>query len=222
MPNLSDGPGPGQGIGDAKREGRLMAAAIRRSFYDQMKVRWGDRTHPKRKPDWKFGCLYPEWYQNHAHHEAAHAVVARILGVDVSYAALFPYEPKNAPRRLWPILNKLEGAILSGTVQTADCDPELDVVIIIAGACADKIFHPDLARAEHRGGSIQNDRKNFARLIGGQFTKSEVARKFRLAMRKHEPMVRKHWPAIERVAEALFARRVLVKDEIDALIKAKR
>lgn len=195
-------------------QAELDAAIAEVAAVAEVRLRIGPAAPAKQKGKVSKTRVVPE----RAYHEASHAVVARALGVGVDFVALFPTGVLDAStaRFAKAIEEARRDGIFGTAVTTHPTTPkeiEADVIISIAGPLAD--VRRD-RRCSREG--WQNDISSITELMRKQHREVDIDR----LMKQHEPLVRKHWPAIKRVAEALYARRVLDQDEIDALIKAEK
>lgn len=167
-----------------------------------------------------------------AHHEAGHAVIARVLDIPVSYAAL----------------DALDGAGAVVTTSSAtdltpdDLEaPEKYAIVALAGPQAQHHYRPMSLAAQNRAcdGSWRVDRANATSLLAmlvlrqhgkpallGSYVEldgpetEEFGRLFIRTTQKTADLVQENWPAIQRVAAALLSRPGLTEEDIDALIAA--
>ena len=168
-----------------------------------------------------------------AHHEAGHAVIARVLGVEVEYATL-------------ATLDGDLGQVLTRSAAHASPNDlvayEKDAMVSLAGPLTQAGY-----RYQHRKASgpawreeWNDDRRNamnclgmlFLRQRGESITPGEVSfegeraeafeRLYNDTHVKTVGLIADHWPAIERVAEALRAGRLLSQANLDALIAEGR
>jgi hypothetical protein len=165
-----------------------------------------------------------------AHHEAGHAVIARVLDIPVSYATL----------------DALDGA--GAVVTTSNAThlgphnleaPEKYAIVALAGPQAQHHYRPMSRAAQNRAcdGGWRVDRANATSLLAmlvlrqhgkpavpGSYVEldgpetEEFDRLFSQTAQKTADLVEENWPAIQRVAAALLNRPALTEDDIDALI----
>lgn len=168
-----------------------------------------------------------------AYHEAGHAVVARVLGVDVIYAATFPTGPNNSANvRTASAAYRARGGGVA--VQIAGC--EADAKVQLAGPHAQHRYCPVKHRAywKHEWRGDLDAAKQFIghsilirdgieprdglsiTLTPDQQTAGETT--LTRVIAETEALVEAHWPAIERVAETLVRRPMIGEDDLDALI----
>jgi hypothetical protein len=166
-----------------------------------------------------------------AHHEAGHAVIARVLGLDVVYATLRS-------------LNGGLGDVLRvSAAHRAPDDLEAlkkDAIVSLAGPMAQLRYQPLSQGAQQRAwkdGGWQADRRDAENslvmlllrqhdepvVLGHCVLEGERAEEFCQLFNgtraKTADLVKENWPAIGRVAVALLgADRPLSQDEVDALI----
>ncbi len=170
-----------------------------------------------------------------AYHEAGHAVVARVLGVTINHVTMFSTGPKNAAvaqtrSAFWLARN--------ADLPSQQAAIAKDAKIAIAGTSAQAKFKP--AKHNNSPGPPEwgNDIQRAIALAGiavllkngmclanmpaeidpDAATRSEAELVLIGFIDETEVMVAKNWPAIERTAEALLSRRILLQDDVDALI----
>jgi hypothetical protein len=172
-----------------------------------------------------------------AYHEAGHAVVARALGIAVTYVTIFSTSPGNqggaqTHSAAWDARNADLPARLAAIGK--------DLEVSLAGPLAERRHRPvkridfntdkpywwanDLAKAKScaiqvvllKDGTISTDDTRTVHLNEAQL--AEVNRLIRQSWQETEALVERHWPAIERTANALLSGRPLDQDELDALI----
>jgi hypothetical protein len=173
-----------------------------------------------------------------AHHEAGHAVIARVLGVEVSYAAMLNTNVETHSA-LYLTKNSSAAAQIVGA--------EKDIKILLAGALAQCHYRPmtrgRMQKAANSGG-WEDDISTASRLVA-QILYFQTGRTLSELMSDPNPeaalkalgqsdaaetlwerlwqetkaLVNEHWPAIERVAAAMLERRALNQSDIDALIR---
>jgi len=173
-----------------------------------------------------------------AYHEAGHAVVARTLGVAVTYVTIFSTGPGNQ--------GGAETHSAAWHARNADLPARLaaigkDLKVSLAGPLAEYRHRPvkrinintgqpywwadDIARAKScaaqvvllKDGTISTVDTRTVDVNKAQL--AEVNRLFRQSWHETEALVERHWPAIERTANALLSGRPLLdQDELDALI----
>jgi hypothetical protein len=171
-----------------------------------------------------------------AHHEAGHAVVARMLGVGVTHVALFPTVDTEG----------VAGACSESAawqVRAADAPARLaayekDAKVALAGPQAQHRYRPV---RDFRKSWINNWRDDglvakscAARIVlladgiemgdapvHATFTEGQGRRinaTLQRLMEEAAAMVEENWPAIERVAQELLHRKILAEADLDALI----
>jgi len=86
-----------------------------------------------------------------AHHEAGHAVVARLLGVPLAHVALFPTDHSDDPTATAASASYL-ARNAAPPVQLAAI--ETDIKVSLAGPCADRQRDPSIARIRFSNGLI--------------------------------------------------------------------
>lgn len=167
--------------------------------------------------------------KSRAFHEAGHAVIARVEGIQITEATILPGFIQSER-----VLGSVE--FIFGRTD----DHEAKIRALLAGAIAQ-----ERAGFIDRIGGMQ-DRFEVEKLAGiwanrlkpgellrdcfdedGSLSLSvdEEARAMRLVKRlqkQTETLVARHWLAIERVADALLRRRVLYQDDVDASAKLRR
>jgi hypothetical protein len=173
-----------------------------------------------------------------AFHEAGHAVVARALGIAVNYVTISSTGPGNqggaeTHSAAWDAGNADLPAQLAAI--------EKDLNVSLAGPLAEHRHRPikrinfdtgrpywwakDVADAKNsafkvvflKDGTISTtDDTGLVDVNEAQF--AEAKRPFRQSRQETEGLVERHWPAIERTADALLSSRSLDQDELDALI----
>lgn len=167
-----------------------------------------------------------------ARHEAGHAVIARVLNVNIVYATLVAAGDSSA-----------QVLTVSASHQRPD-DPnalEHDAMVVLAGPLAQQRHRPKSPREQERawedGGDWYDDKFNAINLLLMLLMRrrgepvvpglvqlegdraQELGDLFDRTISKTASLVGEHWPAICRVAKALMSDRVLSEAEIDALIE---
>ena len=176
-----------------------------------------------------------------AHHEAGHAVTARVLGVGVTYAAMLDVNVQTASA-----LYIARGGELTGQIAGA----ENDAKVALAGAIAQQHYRPmtegQINKAARNGGwtdDLDRAKSLTAHILYFQSGRSvgdlhreldpesvlrrladtpEASALFDRLWNETQALVQQHWQAIERVAAALLEHRALGQDKLDALIAAGR
>jgi hypothetical protein len=159
-----------------------------------------------------------------AYHETGHAVIARVLGVEVAYVTTFPTGNNTAvthARSLgYEARDKGVAAFVAGL--------EADAVVALAGLAADerrkrttatsrKDYEDDIQRAQaYVGLAVRASQEGAVPHVEYFDTPGNIDR-HRL-WDETVALVDANWPAIERVAAELLARTVLVQEDIDRLI----
>ena len=176
-----------------------------------------------------------------AYHEAGHAVVARTLGIAMSYVTTLPTEEMTAGGALTNSASWLARDADQATQLAAIAK---DMKALLAGPHAQARYQPrktkripndwasdfKLAKSfatkavlirNGRGADIPIGEGTFEIVLGADDL-AEIAQLFHRIWNETEALVAKLWPAITLVAEELLTRRVLFEDEVDALIEGKR
>jgi hypothetical protein len=176
-----------------------------------------------------------------AYHEAGHAVVARALGVAVTYVSTFSTGPGNQ--------GGAETHSAAWHARNADLPAQLaaigkDLEVSLAGPLAEHRHRPvkrinfktgqpywwtdDIARATCcaiqivllKDGTISTMVDTPPVVNEAQF--AEGSRLIKQSWQETEALVERHWPTIERTANALLSGRPLLdQDELDALIAGR-
>jgi ATP-dependent Zn protease len=173
-----------------------------------------------------------------AHHEAGHAVVARVLGVGISYASLFPIDPQSKANVVTASASWL---VDESDVQGKIAALEKDAKVAFAGAHAQHTYYP-LTESEFRraiNGDWAVDWKNASAYVrmtvmlknmgkidqdltfGNNYARDATELAERL-LEEAATVVLENWQAIERVATALLSKPFLTQDDIDALVDGRR
>ena len=139
-------------------------------------------------------CRYGE--HRTAHHEAGHAVIGRVLGLEGGLVTIVKDD----------IGDGRAAFRASGTV-------EARIVMSLAGREAESVFGFDNADNEMtEGAGYDRSHIGFLCAEAGQVIDIERLR------RKTRRLVQKHRASIDRVAHALLERKTLQGDELDALM----
>lgn len=175
-----------------------------------------------------------------AHHEAGHAVIARRLGIGVRRVCLSPTNDNpNGPHAL---TERAAHKVLDADVATQIAAIESDIKVCFAGMHAQcrygDVRHPSEIRE-----AWQDDIDNASSFVGMILAvksgatltadnvyiytptladRTEADQLFASLRDETETLVDANWPAIERVAKALFKCRELTGDELDDLIAGRR
>jgi ATP-dependent Zn protease len=164
-----------------------------------------------------------------AFHEAGHAVVARALGITVKYATIVPSKGS-------------AGSVAANNSALLSREPHVDVIewnamTVLAGPIAQMRFCPptktqaklnwagDIDCARWLVTRVVLARNNVPQQDNFDLPESMLREASELLdelMKKSDLLVSEHWAAIERVAEALIARRVLNQNDLDDLIADRR
>jgi hypothetical protein len=176
-----------------------------------------------------------------AYHEAGHAVVARVLGIVVDHVTGFSTSPGALRHSAgWQARN--------ADVSTQQVGIEKDAKVALAGPHAQLRHHPvrhpritfvdegrmpdgwqsDLASARNsacqivllKHGAISTALSSTTVTLNEPQV-AELNRLLGQLWKETEALVSEYWPAIERTAEALLHGRILIQDEIDALIAGR-
>jgi hypothetical protein len=165
-----------------------------------------------------------------AHHEAGHAVIARALGVGVTYVALFSTESDNSAAA------QTASAAWRALTNDLPAAYEIDAKVALAGPHAQHRYRPvkgrkipdvwasDMVNAQSFIYSLVLLRDGVA-LDDGPFRITPDERQAAKAQREYDrisaetqALVEANWSAIERVAAALMRRPILTESDLDALI----
>jgi hypothetical protein len=174
-----------------------------------------------------------------AHHEAGHAVIARVLGVEVTYAAMLDANVQTTGA-LYAARNGEPAALIAGA--------EKDAKVALAGAIAQQHYRPvtkgQMLKAAREGGwtdDMATAKSLTAHILYFQNGRSasdlhnepdpqgalkpltetsEASALFNRLWNETQILVECHWQAVERVAAAMLERRVLNQDDIDGIIRA--
>jgi len=176
-----------------------------------------------------------------AYHEAGHAVVARTLGITMSYVTMLSTDDMTAGSALadsasWlardadqatrlAAIGKDMKALLAGPHAQARYQPRKSKRIPNEWASDFKLAKSFATKAvlirTGRGADIPIGEGAFEIVLGADDL-AEIARLFNRISNETEALVAKLWPAITLVAEELLTRRTLFEDEVDALIERTR
>lgn len=172
-----------------------------------------------------------------AHHEAGHAVVARVLGVAVSYASLHPVDPES---RANVVTASASWLVNENDVHGKIAALEKDAKVAFGGPLAQHRHRP-LPEKEFRRaikGEWSVDRENAATYIrmilmlknigkidhamtfDTTYTREATELAERLS-KETEQVILEKWQAIERVATALLSKPFLTQVDIDALVTGR-
>jgi hypothetical protein len=174
-----------------------------------------------------------------AHHEAAHAVIGRVLGIEVPLATIRPDEDSAGHvehEACWPGLpdetaedaeDRLE------ELRQRDEVAEKRAIFALAGPIAHMKFQPTLNGERFANGSDDLlDVAVYLKIVSGFHPLSELlvpgrpleqdnketSRLWERLQWDTAELVESYWPSIERVAEALLIHEELNQEQIDALI----
>jgi ATP-dependent Zn protease len=175
-----------------------------------------------------------------AHHEAGHAVVARVLDVDVQHVSL-PVGDDGAVAETRSALHQVGDKTPSAQIAAA----EKDAKVALAGVIAQQWYRP-LTEGQQRKaeqGPWRDDLSHANSLVAeilyfqkgrgmsdllneperentlSELAKSDKARSlFRRLWEETHALVQHNWSAVQRVADALLERRYLHREDIDAVI----
>jgi Zn-dependent protease len=136
-----------------------------------------------------------------AHHEAGHAVIACVFGVELKSATIL----------VKPFSDGWAGGSVSFKGWREDWEAhappdDAGAIIGLAGPMAELRYAPRLRNRDGWG----SDRRQAAELVGGDPARIHAAEA------KARDLVAQHWPAIQRVATALLDRSRLSREEIVA------
>jgi len=175
-----------------------------------------------------------------AHHEAGHAVIARVLGVEVTYAAMLDANVQTTSA-LYAARNSEPATLIAGA--------ESDAKVALAGAIAQQHYRPmtkgQMLKAAREGGwtdDMATAKSLVAHILYLQNGHSasdlhnepdpqgalrplaetpEASALFNRLWNDTRALVERHWQAIERVAAAMLEPRALNQDDIDRIIRAR-
>ncbi len=173
-----------------------------------------------------------------AHHEAGQAVVARVLGISLNYATIFPMPPGNR--------EAAQTESEAWVARAAPLDEYLkaiakDAKACLAGPIAQEKYRPrenkkipaawadDIRRAQDmvvritltESGTIQQNTTEVDAMLDDAAI--DAANKLMDRLKQETlALVAQYWPAIERVAQALLTSRILYQAHIDLLVRADR
>jgi hypothetical protein len=168
-----------------------------------------------------------------AYHEAGHAVIARTLGIRVPCVALFPLTEGSSAVAL---SSSAAWDAREDDAPSQIAAHEKDAEVALAGPLAQFRYRPFKSR-DHWADDLQNASSatgwmvmleegcapvdNAPGRVVGTLNPDQNAKAFELLKRvrsQSDALVAEHWPAIERVAQALLQRPLLDEAELDALI----
>ncbi len=154
-----------------------------------------------------------------AHHEAGHAVIARKLGLEVTYVTIIPDLDYSGFVDFQNATYPARNADLATQISAI----EKDVMVKLAGPAAESRYRPPSER--EAAGWWHYDRKAVTALVRlaielkhGVAWEPERAELFDQLSIQTEIMVDEHWPAIQRVAHGLLDLRALNAVDVDDLI----
>jgi hypothetical protein len=174
-----------------------------------------------------------------AYHEAGHAVIARVLGIEVHLATIRPdkfYAGHVSHGASWP-----DREDANGTVAAEDREEEWQrrmemaedrAKLALAGPIAEMKYRPTLNGEHFADYSDLFNVAVYLKIASGfspisevlvpgkplQQTKGEASRLWEQLQADTADLVELHWPSIERVAEALLIHEELGQEEIEALV----
>jgi hypothetical protein len=166
-----------------------------------------------------------------AYHEASHAVGARVQGVGVDRIAMFPTDEGGTPAAATH-----SAAYLADKSDPAACiaGHEKDARVALAGHIGQQRARPGSVRADAGDIKVALKAAVCIALLSsgrpepgpGEIKLSEIDVNsiddiFRRLRSEAEALVMEHWSAIERVAQALLVRDLLLQDDIDRLISGR-
>jgi len=170
-----------------------------------------------------------------AYHEASHAVIARVLGVEVLGVAMFPTDDVNRAGAL-----TYSASYYSGTDKAARiAGLEIDIKIGLAGPITDARHskgRPSRSMKHGAADDIARSRSMAAEIAllmaGEQLPQHHDAMQITVTpalietanailarlQTETEALLTQHWPAVKRVAQALMTCNLLDQAELDRLI----
>jgi ATP-dependent Zn protease len=155
-----------------------------------------------------------------AYHEAGHAVIARVLGVEVDYVVLFSTDPSNESAAL---THSATWRHSNADVPTLASAIEKDAKVSLAGIYAQSRRFPPKTKKAYSSDS-KNGREGIRPTPDDTTYEPDASARaeyeilFNRLCKETEKLVGENWPAIERVAEALVSRPILLQDDLDRLI----
>jgi hypothetical protein len=167
-----------------------------------------------------------------AYHEASHAVAARVQGVGVDRIAMFPTDEGGTPAAATH-----SAAYLADKSDPAACitGREKDARVALAGNIGQQRARPGSVCADASDQEVARYAALCIALLSSgrpepgpgemiELSKTDVNSidDIRRRLRSEaEALVMEHWSAIERVAQALLVRDLLLQDDIDRLISGR-
>jgi hypothetical protein len=172
-----------------------------------------------------------------AYHEAGHAVIGRMLGIEVLYASMLgALQDSTGPVAC---MRRKAYDVAADDVEALMAAIGDDGKAALAGPFAERQYRSltkgQIERAKNNGWRVDMD--NFQRFAGEiiilrqgkrlpkegesievKLNSDEVDAVTLAWEGETQALVEKHWPSIQRVAAALVDRDVLYQDDIDALI----
>jgi hypothetical protein len=175
-----------------------------------------------------------------AYHEAGHAVIAHELGIEVDYVVLFSTDPSNeSVARTHSATWRYSDA----DVPTLISAMERDAKVSLAGIYAQSRQFPSKTKKTYSSDDSKNGwgndietAENFAMMAvrlrregirpmpddtiyePDASARTEFEILFERLCKETDELVKENWSAIERVAEALVSRPILLPDDLDRLI----
>jgi hypothetical protein len=162
-----------------------------------------------------------------AFHEAGHAVVARLLGVQITEAIV-----RFRPVRYFHVQTRSAGHVARGTPDFRK-GLEADIQVSLAGHIAQKVHRPQSYREHQTADDVQAAGQAAIRYClepgNGEHEDGKCFRfegklppeATELLSRLHKPTVKlitENWPKVERVAGAFLERSELTQADIDAIM----
>jgi hypothetical protein len=149
-----------------------------------------------------------------AYHEAGHAVIATLLGVPVRIATIEPRWGYDGLVRHDPVLSARNAELIADG--RSRLRAERLILIALAGSEAQRRYRPSSVRRHHGQRDAEKALDLAMRVCGSE--RSVQAYLDWLSVVAADTVALR-WPAIERVAQALYERGSLAKDEVLRLVR---
>lgn len=174
-----------------------------------------------------------------AHHEAGHAVAARVQGIPVAFITTLAVDQRSAAAALTHSATYLSREAGSKIWLAAI---RKDIIVCLSGPFAQQRYRPQQQKKRYPPAEWVDDfnnARNFAgtaaliasgievnameKTIPVEMTAEQIAYADLMLQQCHQAahnLVVDHWPAIVKVAEALLSRPILNADDLDQLLGA--